>query len=96
MSRLIWTPEASAALVRAYHFLAQRDKALARRAVTKIRVETTKLISAPGLGRPVAGGPPSRRELVIAFGRSGYLVQYETGAQEIIIVGLRHQRELGL
>ncbi|MYM85688.1 type II toxin-antitoxin system RelE/ParE family toxin [Rugamonas sp. FT82W] len=36
MSRLIWTQEAKQDLERAYHFLAARDKTLAKRALKAI------------------------------------------------------------
>ena len=40
------------------------------------------------------GEHPSWRELVIAFGRTGYVAQFEIVSEDLVIVGaIRHQRE---
>lgn len=47
----------------------------------------------PLIGRAIRG---ERRELVIYRGRTGYLAQYEydAAADEVVVVAMRHQREI--
>jgi plasmid stabilization system protein ParE len=47
----------------------------------------------PLIGRNVEGG---LRELVISFGRNGYLALYRfaPARREVLILAIRHQREL--
>jgi plasmid stabilization system protein ParE len=47
----------------------------------------------PLIGRTLA---PGRRELVIYRGRTGYLAQYhyDAVADEVLILAIRHQREI--
>ena len=47
----------------------------------------------PLIGRAIQG---ERRELVIYRGRTGYLAQYQydPGSDEVVVVAMRHQREI--
>lgn len=95
MTRLVWTPRALADLDRLHRFLAERDRDAARRAVRAIR-EGVRLIAAhPEAGRPAEGMDPEFRERWIAFGRGGYLVLHRLDGPRVVVLAVRHGRELG-
>ena len=95
MTRLVWTPRALADLARLHRFLVERDRDAARRAVWAIR-EGMRLIGAyPEAGRPAEGMDPEFRERWIAFGSSGYLALYRVDEERVVVLAVRHGRELG-
>lgn len=95
MPKLIWTPRALADLNRLHRFLAEHDRDAARRAVRAIR-EGMRLIEAhPEAGRPVDGLEPEVRERWIASGRSDYLALYRLDESRVVVLAVRHGRELG-
>lgn len=49
----------------------------------------------PSLGRPVEDLADEFREWVIDFGDSGYVVRYRFDSEAVIIVAIRHQKEVG-
>ena len=95
MRRLVWTPRALADLDRLHRFLAERDRDAARRAVRAIRDGLRPIGAHPEAGRPVDGMDPAFRERWIAFGRSGYLALYRPDGPRIVVLAVRHGRELG-
>jgi plasmid stabilization system protein ParE len=63
------------------------------RALQAIRDGVALLATSPFACRKV-GGSPFLRELVIPFGRSGYVALFEIVDQSTVVVGaVRHQRE---
>lgn len=94
MSHLIWSQEAKSDLERVYHFLAARDKALAKRALQAIHSGTKVLESQPQLGRLILSQRPPRRELLLPFGRSGYVLHYVLENDDVLIIAVRHQRQV--
>ena len=74
-------------------FLRESDVAAAAGTAQVIMEGLGILMRHPLVGRPLEGG---RRELVIHRGRAGYLAQYsyDALADEIVVVALRHQREV--
>ena len=95
MPRLVWTPPALRDVSRLYDFLADKNSDAARRAVKTIRQSVKKLTRHPGLGKPVEELLPGYRELVIDFGKSGYVVLYQYDGNRIFILAVRHGREAG-
>jgi len=97
MPRLIWTPQATLNVARLRHFLAEKNPEAARQAVKAIRAGVNILAQQPAIGRPVEDMEPEFREWLIAFGESGYVVQYHYDAPTdmAIITAVRHQREAG-
>ena len=93
MAQVSYTENALANLERAFEFLAQQDPGTAARAAAAIREAVQTLARHPLIGRPVDEG---LRELVISFGKTGYVALYRFVPQrdEIRVLGLRHQREL--
>ena len=92
MPRLKSASRAQADLARLYRFLADKDRAAAARAMRVIADTVFTLTHAPEIGRPVEDG---LRELIIDFGRSGYLALYEFDpyVDEIVVFAIRHQLE---
>lgn len=98
--RVRLTREAEADLDRLFDFVLQRelardggDLALAEAALSAIRAGFATLTASPFTCRK-AGQSPFLRELVIPFGRSGYVALFEIeGAAEVVVVAVRHQLE---
>jgi plasmid stabilization system protein ParE len=80
-------------LERLFRFLAEHDADAAVRAARAIRSAVSVLADHPLIGRPL---PEELRELVISFGRTGYVALYRFVPQlaEVRVLALRHQREL--
>jgi len=95
MPRLIWTPQALGDVARLHDFLAGKDQDAAKRAVRAIREGVKVLARHPEIGRPAAEMDPAFREWLIAFGASGYVVLYRLEASQVVLLAVRHGRELG-
>jgi plasmid stabilization system protein ParE len=94
VATVVYSARSLAHIERAFHFLHDEDPAAARAAVTAIQSAVEALAAHPLLGRRVAG---ELRELVISYGRTGYIALYRfvVTRDEVRILALRHQRELG-
>jgi plasmid stabilization system protein ParE len=98
--RVRFTREAQADLERLFHFVLERelerdggDLALAERALLAIRAGVATLKTSPFTCRK-AGQSPFSRELIIPFGRTGYVALFEIeGAADVVITAVRHQLE---
>ncbi len=94
------TPDARADLERLFDFVLQRelareggDLALPEKALAAIRAGIATLRSSPFTCRK-AGRSPFLRELIIPFGRSGYVALFEIEDEaQVSIVAVRHQLE---
>ena len=98
--QVIVGPTAEEDLARLYDHLLGRaeyveDLDLAERALAALRDAMAALATTPFVFRKAAGrGSPLRRELIVPFGRSGYVVQYEiAGPEQVVVLAVRHQRE---
>lgn len=94
MAQVVYTQNALANLERAFLFLAEHDDphaALASAAAIREAVET--LSNHPLIGRRVEGNV---RELVISYGKTGYVALYRFLPRQslIRILAIQHQREL--
>jgi plasmid stabilization system protein ParE len=98
--RVRLTREAEADLDRLFDFVLERelerdggDLSLAEQAVAAIRAGLATLKTSPFTCRK-AGQSPFLRELIIPFGRSGYVALIEIeSATEVVVVAVRHQLE---
>lgn len=98
--RVRLTREADADIERLFDFVLERELArdggdldLAQDAVAAIRAGVATLKSSPFTCRK-AGSSPFLRELVIPFGRSGYVALFEIeDAASVVVVAVRHQLE---
>jgi plasmid stabilization system protein ParE len=87
-------------LARLYDHLLQsaefaEDLEIAERALDAIRNAMVALASTPFIFRKAASAASSlRRELIVPFGNSGYVVQYQiAGPERVVVLAVRHQRE---
>ncbi len=94
MPRLIWALAALRDVQRLYRFLLPKNADAARRAVKIIRESVQILALQPGMGRPAQDMEPEYREWPIDFGHSGFVALYHFDGQTILIVAVRHQKEL--
>lgn len=98
--RVRLTRAAEADLERLFDFVLERELArdsgnldLAEQAIAAIRAGVATLKTSPFTCRK-AGQNPFLRELIIPFGRTGYVALFEVlGTSEVVVAALRHQRE---
>ena len=90
-----WSPPALLDIQRLYRFLAPKNKEAAQRAVGAIRAGVKILALQPGIGRPADEMDASYREWLIDFGDSGYVVLYRQVREAVLVLAVRHQKELG-
>jgi len=92
MPQVIVSPKAVKHLERLLEFL-KEDPSAAASAWQTILSGVSILGDHPLAGRPIAG---ELRELLISFGRTGYVVLYRfiPSRSVVRVLGFRHQREL--
>ena len=97
--RVVILDEAQDDLERLYDFLFKRefehdsDLTLPEQAIGTIHGALSILERTPYSCRK-AGDSPFWRELIISFGRTGFVAQFEIVADDLVLVGaIRHQRE---
>lgn len=98
--RVRLTRDAEADLERLFDFIIERelgrpggDLELAEHALAAISAGIATLKSSPFTCRK-AGQSPFLRELIIAFGSSGYVALFEiAGTTEVVVSAVRHQLE---
>jgi plasmid stabilization system protein ParE len=93
VATVVYAPNALANLERAFTHLAAAEPEAAKAAASAIREAVELLAHHPFIGRAVEG---ELRELVISFGRTGYVALYRFVAtrNQVRILAFRHQREL--
>lgn len=94
--QVVLTPEAQQDLERLYQFSLELDADIADRAFAAIENAYKLLSHSPFSCRKAADGRlgPLVRELVIAFGASGYVALFEIlDSHTVMITAMRHQRE---
>jgi plasmid stabilization system protein ParE len=81
-------------LERAFQFLRDNNPGAAPHAVAAIQSAVDTLAAHPLIGQRIEG---ELRELVISYGRTGYVALYRhvIARDEVRILAIRHQRELG-
>lgn len=93
---IVFAEEAFADLERIFDFNLERDPATALDHLAKVRTAVLILDEHPEIGRPAQAGSPLR-ELIVSYGKSGYVVLYEPSPAEklVRVLAIRHQREAG-
>jgi plasmid stabilization system protein ParE len=92
--RVRYTKKARDDLQRLYRSLLERDPTAARRARDKIAKGAELLRHFPFTCRKASPESPFLRELLIPFGRAGYVMLFEIeDAATVTILAVRHQRE---
>lgn len=96
MPRVVVTEGAAQGLERCRLFLAEKSPQVASRAGQAIERQFARLEKSPDIGRPFPE-LPELRELIIAFGDSGYvaLYRYEPADDTVYVLAFRHQKEAG-
>lgn len=98
--KVVLTERAFNDLTRLTDFLLELDKSAASKAIDLIEVGLLILKQHPFIGRPVQGDQVIEgdlRELVISYGKTGYVALYSIeDHEEIWILTIRHQREAGV
>lgn len=94
MATVVYSARTLSHLERAFRFLAGENPDAAIAAAEAIRSAVENLAAHPLLGRRVHG---DIRELVISFGRTGYIALYRfvVPQDEVRVLAIRHQREIG-
>jgi plasmid stabilization system protein ParE len=79
---------------RAFQFLRDKNPDAAQNAVTAIQSAVDNLADHPLVGRRIE---TDLRELIISYGHSGYVALYRfvVSTDEVRILAIRHQREVG-
>jgi plasmid stabilization system protein ParE len=95
MPRLKWSQAALRDVARLHDFLAPKSRDAAKRAVKAIRQGVKALDKHPQFGRPFEELPPEFREWVIEFGSGAYVALYRFDGKEVVILAVRHGREVG-
>jgi plasmid stabilization system protein ParE len=90
-----WSPQAIEDVRRIYEFLASKNIGAASAAATAILKQAEILEVHLNVGRPAADLEPEHRELVIPFGASGYVLLYEIHDGNVLVLAVRHQKEVG-
>ena len=94
MRQLRFTPGARADLERLYSFLADQDLSAARRALEAIEQGLAVIQQFPFACRKADPSNPFLREMLISFGRAGYVALYEIEGEDLVtVLAVRHQRE---
>jgi plasmid stabilization system protein ParE len=93
LARIIYSSRALDDLARVFRFLAEHDPSAATASALAISSAVEVLALHPYAGRRVER---EIRELVISFGKTGYVALYRfvPVKNEIRLLALRHQREL--
>ena len=94
MATVIYSARSLTHLERAFEFLRKENPGAAVAAAQAIRSAVDSLGAHPLLGRRIHG---DIRELVISYGATGYIALYRflVPQDEIRILAIRHQREIG-
>lgn len=94
MATVVYSGRALDHIERAFEFLRREHPDAAGRAVVAISSAAASLAQHPLIGRRI---DEDLRELVISYGHTGYvaLYRFDVVRDEVRILALRHQREIG-
>jgi addiction module RelE/StbE family toxin len=94
VATVVYSKRALDHIERAFSFLRDKNPNAAQSAVTAIQSAVENLAAHPFVGRRIEG---DLRDLTISYGHSGYIALYRfiISTDEIRILAIRHQREVG-
>lgn len=92
LTPLVWLPEAREDIGRLFELLVDVNPVAAAAAIRLIQQGAERLIEHPELGRPM-DDTTRRRELVLPFGATAYVLRYRLEGEHIIIIRVWHGRE---
>jgi plasmid stabilization system protein ParE len=88
---LIWSPAAQADLIRLRQFIEPHNPDAARNAAQSLKKAANLIIQHPGIGVRLEGRQD--RELLVPFGKYGYVIRYRLADDAIVILKVWHSRE---
>lgn len=94
-----FAPAAEEDLNRLFEFLLARAETMddldrAQRAIDAIRSATLQHLTSTPYSFRKTGNSPTRRELIVPFGATGYVALFEIAtAASVVVLAVRHQRE---
>ncbi|MDO5693462.1 MAG: type II toxin-antitoxin system RelE/ParE family toxin [Pseudomonadota bacterium] len=97
--KVLFSLEAEDDLVRIFDFLLSRarvreDLAAAQEIIESIRHAAQHQLAVTPYSFRKVGASSTRRELIIPYGASGYIAQYEiVDSTTVLVLAIRHQRE---
>ena len=89
---LIWLPDARDDVERLFEFLVDINPTAAEKVVHLIQAGARMLLAQPEIGRPM-DDDTGRRELILPFGASGYVLRYRIVRGVIVVIRVWHGRE---
>ncbi len=92
MIEIQWLPEAFEDLKRLYNFCKSIDSKAAKKIINLIITEAENLVKFPEKGRPWEDDFHFR-ELIVKFGRRGYVIRYRFEKNIIYIIRVWHMLE---
>jgi plasmid stabilization system protein ParE len=94
MVQVVYSARSLAQIERAFQLLRDKYPAATHDEVSAIQSAVGSLAAHPLIGRRIEG---ELRELVISYGQTGYVALYRFAVlqDEVRILAIRHQRELG-
>ncbi len=94
MATVVYSKRALEHIERAFAFLRDKNPDAAQSAVAAIQSAVNNLAGHPLVGRRLEG---ELRELIISYGRSGYVALYRfvISSDQVRVLAIRHQREVG-
>jgi plasmid stabilization system protein ParE len=94
VAKVVYSARALDHIERAFQVLRDKNPGAALSAVEAIQSAVNNLAAHPLVGRRLEG---ELRELIISYGRSGYVALYRfvISRDEVRLLAIRHQRELG-
>jgi plasmid stabilization system protein ParE len=94
VATVVYSRRALDHIERAFSSLRDKNLEAAQNVVTAIQSAVDNLAAHPMVGRRVEG---DLRELIVSYGHSGYVALYRfvVARDEVRILAIRHQREVG-
>ncbi len=91
MPTLIWSPAARDDIARLRRFIEPDNPEAARRVAERLKKVTNLLLAYPGAGKRLEGRLD--RELLVPFGKHGYIIRYRLDGETIVILRVWHALE---
>jgi plasmid stabilization system protein ParE len=95
MPQIIISASAVRDLEKVRNFLRPKNPAASKRAASAIIKAIRSLENYPLIGRPADDIAHDCRELLIDFGDSGYVALYHYSQDRVVIISIKHQKEVG-
>ena len=82
-------------LQRLQDFLKNKSPVAARKVAKLLQYQIKQLGLHPEIGRSLPESPLHFREWIVDFGDSGYIIRYSYLDEQVVILAVRHQKEVG-